>query len=82
MTTAPPPDLLRATATLAPDQLDALMGDLLRVRAGHHAPRVGADESPCLLASTPGRRPMCGPATGNSSSGGTHAPSPRPNTPN
>lgn len=45
---APPPDLLRAAAALDTDRFDAFVGELLRVRAGRHAPRVGPDEAALL----------------------------------
>lgn len=48
MSAAPPPDLVRAATALDPDRFDALVGQLLRVRADRHAPRVGADEAALL----------------------------------
>lgn len=44
----PPPELVRAASALDPDRLDALIGELLRVRADRLAPRIGADETALL----------------------------------
>lgn len=48
MSTTATPDFPAGAAALAPDRLDALLTDLLRVRAARLAPHAGADESALL----------------------------------